>query len=198
MDGLWDNFQLLQASIPMLQPPSRLQHDVEQKEAIAAAAEMRSPDGPSRSPSTYAILPIAISFWSLLVYHIVRTTSGIAISTYLATQRLPPTPPFACCCHPLFSLVPQGHSTYYWVRRALLTSVSGNYAFSPLSLISDATLWLRKVLDVEMRIANISLVTFLAQVSRLFSLLRPPLVKNFPYFHKVSDKRCSFETKSGE
>ena len=22
MDGLWDNFQLLQASIPMLQPPS--------------------------------------------------------------------------------------------------------------------------------------------------------------------------------
>ena len=39
---------------------------------------------------------------STLVYHIVRTTSGIAISTYLATRRLPPpTPPFACCCHPL-------------------------------------------------------------------------------------------------
>ena len=51
---------------------------------------------------SYAILPIAISFWSLLVYHIVRTKSGIAISTYLATRRLPPpTPPFACCCHPL-------------------------------------------------------------------------------------------------
>ena len=100
------------------------------KEAIVAAAEMRSPDGPSRSPSTYAILPIAISFWSLLVYHIVRTTSGIAISTYLVTRRLPPTPPFCLLLSSSFFLLLQGHSTYYWVRRALLTSVSGNYAFS--------------------------------------------------------------------
>ena len=199
MDGLWDNFQLLQASIPMLQPPSPCCNTTWSKEAIAAA-EMRSPDGPSRSPSTtYAILPIAISFWSLLVYHIVRTRSGIAISTYLATRRLPPQHPLLLVVVILFLSSAAG-SFYLLLSASCIIDerVWELYFFFRHWFLMLTNLWLRKVLDVEMRIANISLVTFLAQVSRLFSLLRPPLVKNFPYFHKVSDKRCSFETKSSE
>ena len=117
MDGLWDNFQLLQASIPMLQPPSPCCNTTQSKEAIAAAAEMRSPDGPSRSPSTttFVCYPPHCHFFLELTSISYSTYEEWNSYFYVLSNATASTTntPFCLLLSSSFFLVPQGHSTYY-------------------------------------------------------------------------------------
>ena len=86
------------------------------KEAIAAA-EMRSPDGPSRSPSTttFVCYPPHCHFFLELTSISYSTYEEWNSYFYVLSNATASTTntPFCLLLSSSFFLVPQGHSTYY-------------------------------------------------------------------------------------
>ena len=165
MDGLWDNFQLLQASIPMLQPPSPCCNTTWSKEAIAAAAEMRSPDGPSRSPST-----TFVCYPPQFPSHFFLELTSISYSTYEEWNSFFYVLSNAASTNTPFCLLLSSSVVSFWCRRVILLIIECvvHYWRACLGIIlflSSLILWSYLVTKKSFECGNENRKYFISHVS---------------------------------